>query len=117
MVHLSGCSAVSCHLTVYTKFRTPSIAQAHGLSLSQLYRVFQSQRSTVGDHIRQRRLDRIKYELTSPASRHFTIAALARKWGFLDTPHFNRVFKAQYKITPQQLQHQVICNRKSQIDK
>jgi DNA-binding response OmpR family regulator len=25
MVHLSGCSAVSCHLTVYTKFRTPSI--------------------------------------------------------------------------------------------
>jgi len=24
MVHLSGCSAVSCHLTVYTKFRTPS---------------------------------------------------------------------------------------------
>jgi hypothetical protein len=26
MVHLSGCSAVSCHLTVYTKFRTPSTA-------------------------------------------------------------------------------------------
>ena len=24
MVHLSGCSAVSCQLTVYTKFRTPS---------------------------------------------------------------------------------------------
>jgi AraC-like DNA-binding protein len=93
------------------------IAQAHGLSLSQLYRVFQSQRSTVGDQIRQRRLDRIKYELTTPASRHFTIAALARKWGFLDTPHFNRVFKAQYKITPQQLQHQAMSNRKTQIDK
>jgi adenylylsulfate kinase-like enzyme len=25
MFHLSGCSAVSCHLTVYTKFRTPSV--------------------------------------------------------------------------------------------
>jgi hypothetical protein len=28
MVHLSGCSAVSCHLTVYTKFRTPSDLQS-----------------------------------------------------------------------------------------
>jgi siroheme synthase (precorrin-2 oxidase/ferrochelatase) len=27
MVHLSGCSAVSCHLTVYTKFRTPSVQE------------------------------------------------------------------------------------------
>ena len=93
------------------------IAQAHGLSLSQLYRVFQSQRSTVGEHIRQRRLDRIKYELVNPASRHLTIAAVARKWGFLDTPHFNRVFKAQYKITPQQIQHQAMTDRKLHIDK
>jgi len=74
------------------KLSAIEIAQAHGLSVSQLYRVFQSQRSTVGDHIRQRRLDRIKYELINPASRHVTIAALARKWGFLDTPHFNRDF-------------------------
>jgi AraC-like DNA-binding protein len=92
------------------------IAQAHGLSLSQLYRVFQSQRLTVGDHIRQRRLDRIKYELINPASRHFTIAAVARKWGFLDTPHFNRVFKAQYKITPHQIQHQAMVDRKLLLD-
>jgi hypothetical protein len=28
MFHLSGCSAVSCHLTVYTKFRTPSVVDA-----------------------------------------------------------------------------------------
>jgi TPR repeat protein len=28
MIHLSGCSAVSCHLTVYTKFRTPSFQKA-----------------------------------------------------------------------------------------
>ncbi len=27
MFHLSGCSAVSCHLTVYTKFRTPSLTK------------------------------------------------------------------------------------------
>ena len=93
------------------------VAQAHGLSLSQLYRVFRSQRSTVGDFIRQRRLDRIKFELTNPASRHWTIAALAHKWGFLDTPHFNRVFKAQYKITPQQIQNQAMTDWKLRIDK
>lgn len=88
------------------------IAQAHGLSLGQLYRVFQSQRSTVGEHIRQRRLDRVRYELANPASRHLTIASVARKWGFLDTPHFNRVFKAQFKTTPQQIQNQAIIDRK-----
>ncbi len=93
------------------------VAQAHGLTLSQLYRVFQSQRSTIGDYIRQRRLDKIKFELINPASRHLTIAALARKWGFLDTPHFNRVFKAHYKITPQQIQNQAITDRKLRIDK
>lgn len=88
------------------------IAQAHGLSLSQLYRVFQSQRATVGEHIRQRRLDRVRYELVNPASRHLTIASVARKWGFLDTPHFNRVFKAQFKTTPQQIQNRAITDRK-----
>jgi AraC-like DNA-binding protein len=93
------------------------VAQAHGLTLSQLYRVFQSQHSTVGDYVRQRRLDRIKFELINPASRHLTIAALARKWGFLDTPHFNRVFKAQYKVTPQQIQNQAMTDRKLRIDK
>lgn len=89
-----------------------AIAQAHGLSLSQLYRVFQSQRATVGEHIRQRRLDRVRYELVNPASRHLTIASVARKWGFLDTPHFNRVFKAQFKTTPQQIQNRAITDRK-----
>ena len=73
--------------------------------------------STVGDYIRQRRLDRIKFELINPASRHLTIAALASKWGFLDTPHFNRVFKAQYKVTPQQIQNQAMTDRKLRIDK
>ena len=29
MVHLSGCLAVSCHLTVYTKFRTPSFGNLY----------------------------------------------------------------------------------------
>jgi len=33
MVHLSGCSAVSCHLTVYTKFRTPSEMLTSSLTL------------------------------------------------------------------------------------
>lgn len=92
------------------------IAQAHGLSLGQLYRIFHGHRLTVGDFIRQRRLERIKDELTSPTSRHMTIAAVARKWGFLDTPHFNRVFKAQYQITPHQIQHQANADRKLRIE-
>lgn len=83
------------------------IAQAHGLSLRQLYRIFREHRWTVGDLIRQRRLERIKDDLTNPACRHMTISEIARKWGFLDVPHFNRVFKNQYNITPQQIQRQV----------
>lgn len=92
------------------------IAQAHGLSLSQLYRIFQGHNWTVGDFIRQKRLERIKYELTNPTSRHLTIAAVARKWGFLDAPHFNRVFKAKYKITPHQIQHEALKDWRLRID-
>ncbi len=92
------------------------IAQAHGLSLSQLYRVFQGHNWTVGDFIRQKRLERIKYELSNPTSRHLTIAAVARKWGFPDTPHFNRVFKSKYKIAPHQIQDRALTDWKLRIE-
>jgi hypothetical protein len=36
MVHLSGCSAVSCHLTVYTKFRTPFELEGENAKLKRL---------------------------------------------------------------------------------
>lgn len=92
------------------------IASAHGLSLRQLYRVFQSHNWTVSDLIRQKRLERIKYELSNPASRHLTIGAIARKWGFFDTPHFNRVFKEKFKITPHQIQHQGLKDWKLRME-
>lgn len=88
---------------------TTDIAHAHGLSLRQLYRIFHEHRWTVGDLIRQRRLERIRDDLANPACRHMTISEIARKWGFLDTPHFNRVFKNQYKMTPHQVQCQVMA--------
>ncbi|OXR48298.1 AraC family transcriptional regulator [Pusillimonas sp. T2] len=86
------------------------IAGEHGLSVRQLYRIFKEYHCTVVDVIRRQRLERIKEDIISPRSRHITIAAIARKWGFLDIPHFNRVFKSHYKTTPRELRRQVTPN-------
>ena len=84
----------------------PGIAQALGVSTRQLQRLFQARGQTVGQAIRHQRLERIKAELTCPTSRRLTVAAIARKWGFQDAPHFNRCFKAQYRIAPTAWQRQ-----------
>lgn len=85
------------------QLRIGDIAQENGLTVSQLYRLFQQRNITVVDYIRRQRLQHIREELASPRFRNLTIAAIARKWGYTDIPHFNRVFKNYYKTTPGQL--------------
>ena len=84
------------------EFRSVDIAAAHGLSARQLHRVFLERGCTVGEFIRRLRMENIRADLLSRKARYQTIASIARKWGYMDTPHFNRAFKARYRITPTQ---------------
>jgi AraC family transcriptional regulator, positive regulator of tynA and feaB len=77
---------------------TPAaIASAHGVSIRTVHRVFSGTGQTVGEVVRLRRLAQARDDLTSSAR---PISAIAYRWGFSDTSHFSRTFKARYGSSP-----------------
>lgn len=80
-----------------------SIAAAHFISTRHLHALFREQNSTVSTWIRERRLERCRADLLDPVLATRTIAAIAAGWGFSDAPHFSRVFRAAYGVSPSEL--------------
>ncbi|MFK0110005.1 helix-turn-helix domain-containing protein [Streptomyces sp. NPDC091217] len=76
-----------------------TIASAHHISVRYLHKLFQSEGITVGQWVRQRRLEACQREL-GVASRGLTVAAVARRWGFASPSHFSRAFRAAYGVPP-----------------
>ena len=76
------------------------IAAAHHISVRHLYNVLGRGDISLGDWIRTHRLEACRDELRRPASRHLTIAGIARRWGFRDTSTFGRLFRTAYGVTP-----------------
>lgn len=77
---------------------TPAaIASAHGVSVRTVNRIFNATGQTVGEVVRVRRLARAREEL---ADGDRPVAAIAHRWGFSDTSHFSRTFKAHYGSSP-----------------
>ncbi|MFD7431151.1 helix-turn-helix domain-containing protein [Streptomyces sp. NPDC059818] len=76
------------------------IAAAHGISVRRLYAVLAQSGVSLGDWIRSRRLEECRRELTGPERRSRTIAAIGRRWGFVDATHFSKVFKRAYGVSP-----------------
>ncbi|MFK4548292.1 AraC-like DNA-binding protein [Streptomyces tendae] len=76
------------------------IAAAHGISVRHLYAVLSRSGINLGDWIRTRRLAACRRELAGPYGRLRTIAAVGRRWGFVDATHFSKVFKQAYGISP-----------------
>jgi AraC-like DNA-binding protein len=77
---------------------TPAaIASAHWVSVRTVNRVFRATGHTVCEVIRARRLARAREDLTESDR---PISAIAHRWGFSDTSHFSRTFKAHYGSSP-----------------
>ena len=77
---------------------TPNaLAAAHGVSIRTVNRIFNAAGQTVGEVIRVRRLARAREEL-SESDR--PVSVIAHRWGFSDTSHFSRSFKAHYGTSP-----------------
>jgi AraC-like DNA-binding protein len=82
---------------------TPSdIAAAHGVSVRTVNRIYNANGQTVGEVIRVRRLARAREEVTDSDR---PISTIAHRWGFSDTSHFSRLFKAQYGASPSDYRH------------
>jgi AraC-like DNA-binding protein len=76
------------------------IATAHHISVRYLHKLFQDEDMTVGRWIQRRRLEECRRDLLHRVRGRRTIAAVAARWGFLSAPHFSRVFRAAYGMSP-----------------
>ncbi|MFD6415179.1 helix-turn-helix domain-containing protein [Streptomyces sp. NPDC060194] len=77
-----------------------TVARDHHISVRYLHRVFQSEDTTVGRLIQQRRIEQSARELARPELRTLSVAAIALRWGFADPGHFSRAFRRYHGCTP-----------------
>ncbi len=76
------------------------IADAHGISVRHVHRLFHESGDTVAAAIRRERLDRCRADLEDPHQRARSITEIALRWGFNDSAHFSRAFRARFGVSP-----------------
>jgi len=76
------------------------IANAVGISVRHLHRLFSRRGSTVTECIREQRLERCRLDLCDSRCAERNITEIAFCWGFSDSAHFSRSFKRQFGISP-----------------
>lgn len=77
-----------------------SIAQNYGISTRHLHRLFQPTGFSVSEWIRDQRLRASQRDLASFRLRYLDISTICYKWGFNDSAHFSRAFRAAYGESP-----------------
>ncbi|MBK3577704.1 helix-turn-helix domain-containing protein [Streptomyces sp. MBT65] len=83
-----------------------ALADAHGVSLRYLHKLFHEHDTTVGGWIRRRRLESCRAELARPTAADRTIATVAARWGFVSPAHFSHAFRKAYGMSPAQFRGQ-----------
>ena len=76
------------------------IAEANGISVSYLYKLFRTSGMTVGEYIMAQRLQAAYERLAATSSRQTTVAEVAFSVGFRNLSHFSRVFRENYGVSP-----------------
>lgn len=76
------------------------ISQEMGYAKRTLHKLFSAEGDTLNRMIWQRRLDHCRRELLDPAQARRSITEIAFSWGFSDSQHFSRSFKARFGMSP-----------------
>lgn len=84
------------------------IAGAMGISVRHLHRLFLVTGSTLGEHIRGRRLTGCRMDMANPRLREKTITEIAFFWGFSDSAHFSHAFRKQFGVSPRAFRSQAL---------
>jgi AraC family transcriptional regulator, positive regulator of tynA and feaB len=77
-----------------------AIAAANGVSVRQLHRVFSATGTTVSQYVRRLRLARCAAELRIVSGSTEGITVIAFRWGFNDSAHFSKAFRAEFGQSP-----------------
>jgi AraC-like DNA-binding protein len=84
------------------------IASAMGISVRHLHRLFLLTGSSLGDYVRNRRLEGCRRDLANPYMRERSITEIAFFWGFSDSAHFSHAFKKQFGVSPRRFRVQCL---------
>ncbi len=76
------------------------IAQAVGISVRYLHKLFEDEQETIHALILRRRLERARALLCDPRYAGHSIEQIAYNTGFSGAPHFSRSFKKHFGINP-----------------
>ncbi len=76
------------------------LAERLGISRRSLYLLFESQRTTPAAFIREQRLQHCRAALAGPLLAHRTLTEIAHEFGFFDSAHFSRSFRAAFGASP-----------------
>ncbi|MEV4098274.1 helix-turn-helix domain-containing protein [Streptosporangium saharense] len=82
-----------------------TVAAAHHISTSYLYKLFARQGISVARWIRQRRLERCRKDLSDPRLGGRAVGEVGAQWGFVDSSYFSRVFRQTYGCSPRAYRH------------
>ena len=75
------------------------IAEAMGVSVRHLHRIFSVSGNTLGDYIRSCRLEHCRKDLADPRLKNRSITEIAFSKGFCDAAHFSHCFRKQFGIS------------------
>lgn len=78
------------------------IARDVGVSVRSLYRLFEIRDQSLAGYIRDRRLKRCADELRAVSHSHENLTCIAYRWGFKDSAHFSRSFRACFGVSPRE---------------
>ncbi len=91
---------------------TPTmIAEANFISTRHLHSLFSDRSVTVGTWVRTRRLEHIRRDLGDHAFAHLPVAQVASRWGLTNAPHFSRIFRSTFGVSPSEYRARVIDAR------
>jgi AraC-like DNA-binding protein len=79
-------------------FDREALADALGISVRGLSRLFRSLQTSPSDYIRMRRLEQCRCALLAPAG--MTVTEIALSNGFNDSSHFSSVFRKEFGMSP-----------------
>lgn len=77
-----------------------AVAEAVGISVRYVNRLFTDQDTSLKRFILSRRLARCRQAFQDPNQAHRTVSEIAQGWGFSDMTHFARQFKETYGVSP-----------------
>jgi AraC-like DNA-binding protein len=76
------------------------VAAAHNISVRQLYTVLGREGISLGEWVREARLEACRALLGREDARRLTIAAIGRRCGFANASSFTRLFRRRYGMSP-----------------